>query len=227
MRTSHWLLLPGLSLFLASVLTAQQPSVASAPRQQPAGKAGVPRQPATPHAAAPQAPLRAIATVKDIMDGLVDPASDAVFDAVGTVVTLDSTVEKFPKNDEEWAAVRKGALMMTEGANLLMIGGRHIARPHEKSENPQIELEPVEIEARVAKDRPAWIKLAQGLFEAGSQAVKAAEAKDVEALLAAGDTLDTACENCHLRYWYPDQVEALDRADRNLRAARSSRDKKN
>lgn len=225
MRTFHWLLLAGFSLVLTAVVTAQQPSGATAPQHTSASTTHAQKRHATPHATATPA-LRPLATVKDIMDGMVDPASDVVFDAVGTVVTPQGSEEKFPKSVEEWATVRKGALMMTEGANLLMVGGRHIARPMEKSENPQIELEPAQIEVRVAKDRQAWLKLARGLYDAGAQAVKAAEAKDSGALLAAGDTIDTACENCHLKYWYPDQVAALDRADRDLRATRNLREKK-
>jgi hypothetical protein len=35
--------------------------------------------------------------------------------------------------------------------------------------------------------------------------LKATEAKDANALFEAGDKLDTACENCHRQYWYPNE----------------------
>jgi hypothetical protein len=159
---------------------------------------------------------------------MIDPAGDAIFDAVSTTYTPGSAAEKAPKNAEEWTTVRHNALMVMEGANLLMMPGRHIAPGSEKpgaakqrnSKEPAAELDPAQIEVRVARDRAAWVKLARGLSAAASQALKAAEAKDPQALLAAGDALDTACENCHLRYWYPNQTELLDKADKLLRQQR-------
>jgi len=44
-----------------------------------------------------------------------------------------------------------------------------------------------------------------GLQDAGSAALKAIEARDAEALSNAGETIDAACEHCHLKYWYPNQ----------------------
>ena len=32
---------------------------------------------------------------------------------------------------------------------------------------------------------------------------QAIDAKDAMALSASGEGLDIACENCHLKYWYP------------------------
>jgi len=34
-------------------------------------------------------------------------------------------------------------------------------------------------------------------------ALKAIDAKNVMGLLDAGEGIDNACENCHLKYWYP------------------------
>jgi redox-regulated HSP33 family molecular chaperone len=38
--------------------------------------------------------------------------------------------------------------------------------------------------------------------------LKAIEAKDAEGLLNTSDRIDTACENCHKHYWYPDEKPA-------------------
>ena len=34
---------------------------------------------------------------------------------------------------------------------------------------------------------------------------RAAEKKDVDGVFGAAGDLDTACENCHLTFWYPEQ----------------------
>ncbi|MEE2613532.1 MAG: hypothetical protein VX975_06895, partial [Acidobacteriota bacterium] len=42
------------------------------------------------------------------------------------------------------------------------------------------------------------------LHDAGVVMLDAVRARDVDALLDGGDRLDVACENCHSRFWYPD-----------------------
>src|SRR5262249_59743191 len=96
-------------------------------------------------------------------------------------------------------------VMLREATNLLQMPGRKVARAGEKSENPDVELGPEQIEVLINKDRVSWNKYAQGLHDATLAAFKAIEAKDAEELLNTGDGIDTACENCHKHYWYPDE----------------------
>ena len=39
------------------------------------------------------------------------------------------------------------------------------------------------------------------------ESLKAIEKKDAEGLLNTGDGIDKACENCHLKYWYPNEAK--------------------
>lgn len=157
--------------------------------------------PATETAAQPQ--FRMNATIKDIMDALVDPAADYVWDAVASTVTAKGVVEKYPRTDEEWKEVRRRAIHLMEAANLLLIPGRRVARPGEKADDPRVELPPDRIEALITEDPASFAKLANSLYDSVLPALKAIEAKDKEALLEAGDAIDRACENCHVKYWYP------------------------
>src|SRR5215471_7400226 len=152
---------------------------------------------------APEPEFRPTATVKDIMDSMVDPSADFVWASVATVVDADGEHEKFPQTDDEWKDVRRRVITILEATNLLLVPGRHIAKPGEKADNPKIELAPEAIEALVNQDRPSWIRLAHGLHDAAAEALKAADARSTEAIMTAGETLDRACENCHQKYWYP------------------------
>jgi hypothetical protein len=145
------------------------------------------------------------ATIKDLMDSIVDPSADVVWNAVSTTVEAGRDDERVPHSDEEWAEVRRGAIRLVEAANLLMIPGRHVARPGEKSEAPGVELEPTEMEALVNKDRDLWVKRVQAFHAASLDALHAIDAKDSAKLFELGDTLDAACESCHRRYWYPNE----------------------
>jgi hypothetical protein len=146
-----------------------------------------------------------MATIKDLMESIVDPSADVVWDSVATTVGAGGIDERAPRTDQEWTEVRKGAIRLVEAANLLMMPGRHVARPDEKSETPGVELEPAEMEALITKDREAWEKRVQALRVVSLEALQAIDAKDTNRLFDVGDRIDTACENCHRLYWYPNE----------------------
>jgi len=146
------------------------------------------------------------ATIKDLMDAIIDPSADVLWESVSTVVTANGMEEKFPRTDEEWAKVRQGAIRLVEATNLLVVPGRLVARPHERSETPGVELEPEQMQELIAKDIGAWRARANALHAASLEALRAIDAKDPKALSDVGERIDNACESCHLRYWYPNQV---------------------
>src|SRR5262245_60774292 len=91
--------------------------------------------------AATQPEYTPTATVKDIMQFVIDPSADVVWNAVHTVVTPDGMQEIEPVTDEDWINTRAGAIRLVEATNLLIVPGRRVARAGEKSEAPGVELE--------------------------------------------------------------------------------------
>lgn len=166
-----------------------------------AGCAAQPEAPPPP----PQPPYTTTATVKEIMQLIVDPAADEVWQAVMTVHSAAGTVETVPKSDEDWLNARRGAMTLIEASNLLMTPGRHVGKPGEKSEAPGVELEPAEMEVNIGKDLPEFHKAALGLHGAAVQALAAIDAKDAPKLFELGEAIEMACEHCHSRYWYPNE----------------------
>ena len=63
---------------------------------------------------AQQPAMTAVATVSQLHDAIISPASDAIF-RVGS---------QAPTTDQEWQALRNSAVMLAEAGNLLMIGRR-------------------------------------------------------------------------------------------------------
>ena len=145
------------------------------------------------------------ATVKDIMEAVIDPSADVLWHSVSTVVDQDGDHQQVPQNDEEWDTARFAVIRLVEGGNLLMMPGRHVARPHERSKTPGIELEPEQIEANIAKDREKWIRLAKAFQATSAAALQAIDSRNEAAITDAGEKLDAVCENCHSTYWYPNQ----------------------
>ena len=116
-----------------------------------------------------------VATVRQIMAGITMPAAYVVFDSVATIVSAAGVEERQPKTDEEWAVVGAGAAALIESANLLLMGDRPV-------------------------DQGDWVKMTQAMAEAGKTALKAAESKSPEGILAAGETINMTCDNCHQKY---------------------------
>lgn len=164
-------------------------------------------EPPVPGEAREAEPFVPTATIEEIMRHIVDPAADAVWESVVTDVTAEGVVEHVPETDEEWDVLRGHALTLVESANLLLIRGRPVAAPGSRSEMPGVDLEPEQIEALLAADRAAWDAFVAGLRGSGVEVLAAIDGRAADALLVAGDGLDLACENCHLRYWYPSLAE--------------------
>ena len=157
-------------------------------------------------AAASATPFGTYNTIKDLMLNVIDTNADVVWLSVTTVASSEGLVETRPKTDEDWARVRAGAITLAEAANLLMIPGRRVARPGEKSEVPGVELEPEEMDVLIAKDRNKFNEQAKALYNAAMLAATAAEKKDADKIFEVGETIELACENCHRTYWYPNEV---------------------
>ena len=140
-------------------------------------------------------------TIQDIMDSFIDPAADHIWDAVSITVTAKGSEEKHPRTDEEWKELRRRAIQIMEGANLLLVPGRRVARPGEQVD-PRVALPPDQIEALIKEDRASFTKMALDLHDSVLPVLQAIEAKDKDKLLDVGDGIDRACENCHIKYWY-------------------------
>jgi hypothetical protein len=157
---------------------------------------------------APEPLLQSPATIKDIMDSMVDPSADVIFDSVAQIADEHGIREKAPHTDEEWKEVRRRAVQLLEAPNLLVMPGRKAAMPGDRSQNPKIELQPEEIQKLIDSDHAAFSGRALVLQDAATAALKAIDAKNAKGLFDAAGELDKACENCHLHYWYPNDERA-------------------
>jgi hypothetical protein len=146
-----------------------------------------------------------IFTIRDIMKAMVEPRADALWNAVATTSTATGIETKAPSTDEEWASLRHEAVVLVEAMNAIQSPGRRVARPGETSKDTAVELAPEQIQVLIDQDRAGWAKFAGALQDSVMEAVKTIDAKDVDGLSNAGSGIDSACENCHQKYWYPNQ----------------------
>lgn len=120
-------------------------------------------------------PYKPIADTKVLMQSIVEPAAEVVWDAVGTIITLEGREEIQPASQEEWDTIRHQAVTLAEAGNLLMMPPR-------------------------AQDGGDWMTLSSLLVDKGTEAIRAAEARDPERLFAVGSDIYDACNACHAKY---------------------------
>jgi Cytochrome C' len=152
------------------------------------------------------------ATIKELMDAMVDPSAEYLFDNIVQIVDEKGIIDKTPQTDEEWKEVRRRALMLVEAPNLLVAPGRKVARPGDKAEFVEVELSPEQIQKLIDDDRDAFVRRARQLQDAAALALKAIDARDKAKLFSRLEDVDKACEGCHLHYWYPNDKRAQEAA---------------
>jgi hypothetical protein len=113
-----------------------------------------------------------VATVDQVMDAIVVPSSQALFDAV---IYENGALVQAPTNNDDWFRLQMHALAVAEAGNLLMMPPR-------------------------ARDAGEWATFAHAMVMSGAAAAKAAESKDVDGLLRTGGELYRACSGCHEKY---------------------------
>ena len=142
-----------------------------------------------------------MASIRELMGAEVDPAADALWDAVIQTVTVAGEQDRQPRTVAQWDAVRRSALTLVEATNLLIMDGRRIAPPGMRPES--WELNPAVAQHRLDTHRGEFIGFALGVRRVGLEALAAIDARDAPRLFEAGTNLEEACEACHLVYWYP------------------------
>ena len=191
----------GAALLFVAALTAQHCS----------SKPSATSTAATPAAPSLDSSLAPTLSVKELMEHVIDPTADWIFDAAVIDISHKGTVETKPLSDDDWLKVERGGYLLAESTNLLKIPRRMVpasdeGKPHQPGEP---ELPPEQIQAKIEKDRALWYKHADELKTAALEAVRVARARDFNGLFKVGDRVDKACEACHLEYWYPGDREAV------------------
>ncbi len=107
-----------------------------------------------------------VGTMSQLMVSMVYPAANDI---------LLSIHRGGPKDDKEWVALERSAVLLGEAGNVLMMPGH-------------------------AMGQGEWMTQARVLVDMGAAASKAARARDVQALAAVSEPLNAACTMCHKRY---------------------------
>ena len=112
-------------------------------------------------------------SLKQLMRSVLLPNSNTIFSVQSNV----------PKNDMGWQAVENAAMNIGGAANLILMPGR-------VRSNGQ----PVPVQSA------DYVKFARALVPAGAKCLKAAKARNLDAIGDCTDLLSESCDNCHKVY---------------------------
>ena len=151
------------------------------------------------------APFKSSASIQELMQAIIDPSADALWESVSSTTTTKGVVDKLPQTDAEWIELRHLAIRLSEGAYLLTVAGRPVAHPGKVLEDSHIKgiLTAPEIQTKIDAAPTVFNTFAEALNLAAREALSAIDQKNADAFLDAGGKIDQACENCHQAYWYP------------------------
>ncbi len=158
--------------------------------------------------AAPEIPYHPRATIAEIMDSMVMPAADVIWNSTAVTETLEGEKDSRPKTDEDWKVVEHAGVVLSEAFNAVMIPGRHVDKPGAVSSNPESELNPAQIEEMIRNEPEVWRGFAQAIDTTVEKVQGAIRERNFDAISEVGGELDEVCENCHLHFWYPNQKKA-------------------
>jgi hypothetical protein len=123
----------------------------------------------------PPPPFNTTIGLHDLMEHVIDPATDIVWAASGVMVDMKGEHDLSPQTPQAWAKVHDAAMVVAESGNLLLLPGR-------------------------IRDGKTWTGQAGKLSALGLAAIKAADDKDKGAMLRIGGDIHDACEECHRVY---------------------------
>ena len=158
---------------------------------------GAPVPAAAPAATPPGPSAKPYATLAQMMRAIPFPNSNIIFDTQtkDPAATAKAAVDRsstaaaggatgvYASVYSGWQQVENAAVALGETANLIMIPGR-------LCENGL----PVPLQ------QEAYRKAAQGLVDAGAAALKAAQSKNLDAMVEVSGTVSDACLVCHEKY---------------------------
>lgn len=122
-------------------------------------------------------PFVSYLSLAQLMQWVIDPAADRVWDSVAWYSTLKGEKVVAPHTEAEWEDLRNATATLMEASNLLMMDKR-------------------------AQDNAEWNVRALALGAAAQKTLAAVEAKDLQSIFDTGTQIDSACEACHLKYAY-------------------------
>lgn len=142
--------------------------------------------------------------IRQVMQDSVNPAILAVWDVGNNAMSEDGGIDPAQMDDAKWDRLAAAADQLAGASRTIAAADRISAAAPENSEVAEGEIAMADVQRYIDNDLDGLRDLALQQADYADRLSAAAKARDAA---TAGDLvagMDQACENCHMRYWYPE-----------------------
>ena len=143
--------------------------------------------------------------VRAAMQQHINPATLAIWDVGNNAMNDAGGIDPALMDDAKWAALAEAAGQLGAVARGRAGGTAFIASAPDNAEVAEGEITMAAVQGFVDADPDAFRAEATALAEHADKLAAAAAAKNVEQTGELVSQMDTVCESCHARFWYPDR----------------------
>jgi hypothetical protein len=143
--------------------------------------------------------------VVPIMKDVVAPQANTLWDVGNRGMDDNGNPSGKQLSAKDWTNLGSSAQAMKDAAIAMMAPGIKAAAPGFKLDgegSPGVATV-ADIQAAIDKDPKGFSAHAKDLADVSDLFLAASKGTDATKLLEAAGKLDTVCENCHMKYWYP------------------------
>jgi len=143
-----------------------------------------------------------------MIDG-INPATLALWDVGNNAMSEDGSFGLDPAlmTEDGWTKIEEGAYQLGEESYRMASATRYVATGPNMvdGEVPEGVSTREEIQATIDADPEDFRALSQSMADMAAQIYDAAQTRDAAKAGEMIFTLDTVCQSCHVKYWYPQQ----------------------
>lgn len=148
---------------------------------------------------------------QSMIDG-VNPPTLALWDVGNNAMSEDGTLALDPAlmTDEDWTKIEEAAYQLGEESHRMATAKRFAASGPNlvDGEVPEGVSTREEIQAAIDADPDDFRALSKSMADMSAQIYDAAQNRDAAVAGEVIFTLDTVCQSCHVKYWYPQEDQA-------------------
>jgi cytochrome c556 len=143
--------------------------------------------------------------VRAVMQQQVNPATLAIWDIGNNAMNDQGGLDPAKMDSAKWSTLTENATKLAEAGRAMAAARLFVAASDGNTTVAEGEIPMAEVQRALDADPEGFRQAAAAFADHAEKLAAAARGPDVA---AAGDLvagIDVACENCHAKYWYPEQ----------------------
>lgn len=142
--------------------------------------------------------------IRQIMQQHTNPATLAIWDVGNNAMGDEGGIDPALMDQDKWDRLVASATQLAEAGRAMGAGSSFIAAAADNSTVGEGEITMAQVQTQLDGDPAKFRELGEALAAHSDRLAAAARAKDATAAGELIAAMDTVCEDCHARFWYPE-----------------------